>query len=468
MKLRHRYSLSIFFIGCICISAMLADRAQSTQALLGARAEARAEAFASTAAREIIEPLQRGDDKTVHDRLRLFSELNGVERVQIIDVSGRVTHGIGRRFGRPDEEALHRTGRELFAGPGGEVLAVEVSIAADGFKRAIFPLILRGALWGGFCILLLGLASWWLGKLAGGKIEALSVAVAKMDGSTPLNLPDAGLNSEIGALSRAFLDLHRRLEEEGVRRKTLESQRDDMINMLVHDLKHPLTIFRMSMSILNDIEAGFHAPGFATALSLATRSTARMEAMVDGVLQAAVLEHSAQPPERVRTPIVEFVKKCAEEDALLVKESKRPWRLEIGPDLEGRWILAHPAMLRRLLGNLVLNAIDHAPAGTAVTMGARRSTNNASSVEFFVSNDASQLQLEPEALLRGKYQNSGGNSHAGLGLAFCRLAAKSHSGRIEARLRENGQVVFSVTIPMGRNETAPAPTPEEVHVHETA
>lgn len=468
MKLRHRYSLSIFLIGSLCVAAMVADRALSTQKLLGERAEARAEALASAAAREIIDPLQRGDDKAVRDRLRIFSELSGVERVQVVDMSGRATHGSGRRFGHPDEDALHRTARELFAGPGGEARAVEVSISADGFKRAIFPLIARGALWGGLSIVLLGLASWWLGRLAGGKIEALSSAVAGMDGDASLELPDISRNSEIGALSRAFLDLRRRLNEEGARRKKLEAQRDDMTNMLVHDLKHPLTVFRMSMSILNDIEASSQAPGFSTALSLATRSTARMEAMIDGVLQAAVLEHAPQPPERVRTPIVEFMKNCAEEDSLIVKASKRPCRLEIGPELKGRWILAHPAMLRRLMGNLVLNAVDHAPEGTAVTIGARRSTKDASSVELFVSNDASKIQLEPEAMLRGKYQSSGGNSHAGLGIAFCRLAAKSHSGRIEARLNDDGRVIFSATIPMGRDETTSAPTHKEVPVHETA
>lgn len=468
MKLRHRYSLSIFLIGSLCIAAMLADRALSTQKLLGERAEARAEALAAAAAHEIIDPLQRGDDKTVRDRLRIFSELGGVERIQVVDMTGRATHGSGRRFGHPDEDALHRTGRELFAGAGGEARAVEVSVSADGFKRAIFPLLARGALSGGLSLLLLGLASWWLGRLAGGKIEALSRAVAGMDGAAALKLPDIDRNSEIGALSRAFLDLHRRLKEAGERRKHLEEQRDDMTNMLVHDLKHPLTVFRMSMStILGEIDVSTQPKGIKVALSLATRSTARMESMIDGVLQAAVLENAAHPPERERTPIVEFVKKCAEEDELIVRASKRPWRLEIGPELEGRWILAHPAMLRRLIGNLVLNAVDHAPEGSPVTLGARRSKKDASSVELFVSNDASKLQLEPEAMLRGKYQSSGDNSHAGLGLAFCRLAAKSHSGRIEARLDENGQVVFSATIPMGREETPSTPAREEVPAHET-
>lgn len=468
MKLRQRYSISIFIVGSICFAAMVADRALSTQKLLGERALARAEAFASALAREIIDPVQAGNDKTVLNRLRLFSELKGVERVRVMDINGRVTHGSGRRFGHPDEEALHRTGRELFEGPAGQPRVVEVSITADGFKRAIFPLLARDLVWGGLSLVLLGVASWWLGSLIGGKIEGLSDAVARMDGDSAPKLPDLTRNSEIGSLSRAFLDLHRRLKDESQRRRKLEEQRDDMINMLVHDLKHPLTIFRMSMSILNDIDTSAQPRGIATALSLAARSTARMEAMIDGVLQAARLEHAAQPPERKRISITKFVEECAEENALIVKATKRPWRLELGPGLEDRWILAHPAMLRRLIGNLVLNAVDHAPDGTAVTFGARRPEKDPSSVELFVTNDASLIQMEPEAMLNGKYQSSGENSHAGLGIAFCRLAAKAHSGRIDARLTEGGLVVFAAVIPMGRAEPAPAPKIKEAPAHEIA
>jgi signal transduction histidine kinase len=193
-----------------------------------------------------------------------------------------------------------------------------------------------------------------------------------------------------------------------------------------------------------------------------------MEAMVDGLLQAARLEHAAQTPEWARTPIVGFLENCASENALIVKSSNRPWQLVIDPELGGRWMFSHPSILRRMVGNLVLNAVDHSPEGTPVILGARRHQKNASCVEIFVSNDASKLQLEPEALLRGKYQNTGDNSHAGLGLAFCRLAAKSHSSRLDSQLLENGQVVFSVTIPMGRDEIAPAPNIKEVPIHETA
>lgn len=465
MKLRHQYSLIIFLVGLACVTAMVADRAASTRALLGERASARAEALAAAVARESLEPLERGDTRAVRKQLGLIAELNGVERIRILDVQGRTLHEAGRRFGRPDDGSIHRTAGELMALAGGKVLRVEVSVASPALGGALVPILARGTLWGGLSILLLAWASWRLGRRAGRKLELLSEAVTCVDDAS-LTLPDPSGGSEIGVLTRAFLELRRKLEEQRKRRLALEEQRDDMINMLVHDMKHPLTVFRMAMGALDDAASRPHAREIETALSLARRSSARLEAMIDGVLQAAHLEHAAEPRARARTSVLGFLSKCAEEDALIAAAAGRPWGFEADPELRGRWMLADAAMLRRLLGNLVLNAIDHSPHGTPLTLGARRSTKDADNVELYVANDGSGLESEPEELLLGKYRSSGGSSHAGLGLAFCRLAAEHHSGRLAARRSEDGRVVFSVTIPMGRGPAAAPPALEEAALHE--
>lgn len=466
MKLRHQYSLIIFLVGLACVAAMVVDRAAGTRALLGERASARAEALASAVARESHEPLERGDARAVLKQLELFADLSGVERIRILDVQGRTLHEAGRRFGRPDDGSIHRSAGELMALSGGRVLRAEVAVASPALYGALVPMLARGALWGGLSILLLAWASWRLGRRAGRKIELLSEAVARVDDDS-LRLPDPSGDSEIGVLTRAFLELRRKLEEQRKRRLVLEEQRDDMINMLVHDMKHPLTVFRMAMSALDDAASQTHAREIETALSLARRASARLEAMIDGVLQAAHLEHAAEPPARARASVLDFLNRCAEEDALIAAAAGRPWSVEADPALRGRWMLADAAMLRRLLGNLVLNAIDHSPPGTPVTLGARRSPKDEGNVEFFVANDGSGVESEPEELLLGKYRSSGGSSHAGLGLAFCRLAASHHSGRLAARRGEDGRVVFSVTIPMGRGPAAAPPVREEAAIHES-
>lgn len=470
MKIRHRHALSIFLVGAIGSVAMTADRVSSLRELLRERVSARAEGMALVVSREISEPMHERDDRAVLRRLKLLSETPGVERIQILDARGMARHTAGQRFGLPGDGAIRHTARELIAGPDGEPLRVEVSVWTDGSAPALYPLLLRGALWGAASVIMLALASWWLGRMAGHKIERLIEAVNHWDdaaGSAD-RLPDLRVNSEIGALSRAFQDLRRRLASESSRRMRLEERRDDMTAMLVHDLKHPLTIFRLAMSILNDAAGSSREDAIDSAMSLARRSSMRMEAMIDGVLQVARLEHGDEPPERVRIPVVQFLNDCDSEDALIAKASGRPWRLEIDPDLRGAWILAHPAMLRRMVGNMVLNAIDHSPDETLVTLGARRAPHGKGLLEIYVLNDASKLDASPETLLDGKYRTTGGKSHAGLGLAFCRFAARWHTGRLDAELLAGGRVAFRVTMPMGPGDLKPEQDPQEVGAHENA
>lgn len=449
MKLRHRHSLSIFLVGAACVAAMIGDRWISTRALLADRASTRAEALAAAVARDSIEPLLRGDGKTVLRQLNMFSEIPGVERIQILDPRGRATHTAGRRFGRPEEGALFRTARELAAGPAGEPVTIEVTVSSAGQMRVIFPMLARGALWGGLSVAFLALVSWWLGRLAGGKIDLLVEAASRMDGESELDLPDLGRNSEIGSLARSFQELRRRLKVESARRKQSEEQRDDMTNMLVHDMKQPLTIFRVALDSLDRAAPSAGSAEFRLALPMAHQSAARMEAMVDGMLQIARLEHAGQPPRRARTPVREVMADCAAEGSLIARSAGRAWTLSVPKDLEDLAILAHLPMLRRLMGNLVLNAFEHSPRGSALELGARWSKENPSSVELFVSNDGSELEGDPRGLLLGeKYQGAGGGAHAGLGLAFCVTAAKLHAGRLDARRLEDGRVVFFVAVPL--------------------
>lgn len=467
MKFRHRYSLVIFLVGVMGSSVMVADRVRSTRLLLQERTSARAEALASAVSRELIEPLQAGDERAVLRRLKLLAEMPGIERIQVLDARGRALHTAGQRFGRPGDGAIRHTARELIAGAGNAPLDVEVAIWTDVSSNTLLPLIATGVLWGVLSVAMLALASWWLGRLAGRKIELLIEAVNRID-SPGVSLPDLDKNSEIGGLSRAFLDLKRRLGEERNRRARLEERREDMTAMLVHDLKHPLTIFRIAMSILNDAAASAKTADVASALSLAGRSSTRMEAMIDGVLQVARLDHGEEVPERTRIPLLQFLDDCAQEDEVIVRAAGRPWRLESDPSLHGAWILAHPAMLRRLMGNLVLNAVDHSPDGTEVTLGARRSATDPGFVELYIRNDASSLDADPEELLRAKYRTTGGGSHAGLGLAFCRFAARWHSGRIEASRTEIGQVEFRAILPVGPAVATRSKKPQEAHNHENA
>lgn len=450
MMLRHRFSLALFLAGAAGLAALLTDRVYATGELLDARAASRAETLAAAGARDLHRSLVRGDKTAVQDLLRFLSEVQSVERAALVDSAGREL-AAARGPAAPSGERHRFVAREPVDAGGGSPLWLEVTIHPARRRDAFAEVAGRGALWSLACLAALAFTSWRLGALAGRKLEALAAAVEKLDDGGPISLPESGSSSEIGTLSRSFAELRRRLRLAAEERRRLESQRDDMINMLVHDMKQPMTVFRVSLAMLED-------PGerpqerVGEALAIARRGLTRLESMIDGVLQSACLQRGATPRKR-RIALARFLQECAEEDGLVLRGAGRPWRLTMAPEIQGRWIFAHRPMLRRLLGNLLLNALDHSPDGSPVSMSAHL-TRDGGSVEVAIENEAPQGSAP--VFDTPAYTSGEESSHAGLGLAFCRMAARWHGGRFAGRL-EDGRVIFALTLPLGGVEASPLP-----------
>lgn len=107
-------------------------------------------------------------------------------------------------------------------------------------------------------------------------------------------------------------------------------------------------------------------------------------------------------------------------------------------------------LLRRLLANLVENAVRHAPAGSAVKVTAAAV---AGGVELRVSDAGSGIPAEmrerifdPFVQLEGGGSGVASRTGRGLGLTFCKLAAEAHGGKIWIEGGSPGSI-FCVRLP---------------------
>jgi signal transduction histidine kinase len=105
------------------------------------------------------------------------------------------------------------------------------------------------------------------------------------------------------------------------------------------------------------------------------------------------------------------------------------------------WVHADSALVERLLGNLLGNAVAHAPKGAAVTIGL------AANGDVTVSNPAPHLTHEDLVKLGEQFfrvSAVGHGAHAGLGLPLAKAIAKVLGLALDFELLDDGNLVASV------------------------
>jgi signal transduction histidine kinase len=244
--------------------------------------------------------------------------------------------------------------------------------------------------------------------------------------------------------------------ERQLRRET-EELKSDFFAMAVHDLKQPVTILKAVHQLLAEAaeEAGGalkKSVGRVAYLSLS--SVDRLNSMIEDMLSIARLSSPEIPVEKERLVLRDFLKKCAAEYEPAVASASKRWSFDAAGLAGGWWIYADADLLRRLVGNLVLNAVHYTPDGGAVRLGGRLRKDGRA--EIFVSDEGVGIPEGFRTEIFRKFSTlSKSARNVGLGLAFCKIVADRHSALLDVRSEEGKGTEFSLIIPVSAG-SAPA------------
>ena len=164
----------------------------------------------------------------------------------------------------------------------------------------------------------------------------------------------------LGARVRSLIRLKRATDalEDTVRRlRELEKVRDDLLKMMVHDLKSPLTSVLATLEMVADGDYGAVSDAQRTALGDAQAKSEELLGLIDDLLEVARVEEETVVlrPERIAP-------------AELVEELRRDWavrfaaadaRLAVDVAADAPAFAADRPLLRRVLNNLLQNALVH-------------------------------------------------------------------------------------------------------------
>ena len=237
----------------------------------------------------------------------------------------------------------------------------------------------------------------------------------------------------LGARVRSLLKLKAAtdaLEESLRKQKELEKVRDDLMKMIVHDLKSPLTSMIGAMEMLVDGDFGALTEDQRRAL-VDTESRAQdLLSLIEDLLELAKLEESRLPLRLEPLRPGPLLQEVSREWELRVQQERAQLMLDVHDD--ARPVEADQALVKRVFSNLIQNALTHSARAVTVTLGARAEGEG---TLFTVADDGVGIPPEYHDIIFRKFEQVK-TLHiprvrsSGLGLAFCKLVVEAHGGRI--------------------------------------
>jgi len=196
--------------------------------------------------------------------------------------------------------------------------------------------------------------------------------------------------------------------------------KDAMNSFLVHDLKNPLNTIISCDSSNPD-------PKMAEAIR---QSGIQMLQIVTNILDVNRYENAKLDFDREMVRISDLLLPACQETAYLAMQKS----LRIIREYDQLILLIIDAqVIKRVMVNLLTNAIKFSPNGASIRIQAVRQENRL--VEISVEDhgqgiDAAFLPFVFDRYTQGTPRNSGFAVSTGIGLAFCRMAVEAHGGQI--------------------------------------
>jgi len=224
----------------------------------------------------------------------------------------------------------------------------------------------------------------------------------------------------------------------------LENLRHALLRHASHELKTPLASIKEGCSLLTEQVVGPLNADQEEVLSLLNSSTDRLNLLIVQLLDYNLLLQQAKPVfSRINTEI--FIEEFVTENSLAIKQHDN----QIDMKIELSTIFADQKLFRRILDNLVSNAIAHGSKGSPIIISLYQK-NNMQVLDF--ANSGKKIAVEQRHVLfqpfsRGEGVRNDRVTGSGLGLSIVADCARMMFGKAEMVEVDYADVCIRVKIP---------------------
>lgn len=232
-------------------------------------------------------------------------------------------------------------------------------------------------------------------------------------------------------------------------RHRLEQLRQDLMGMVSHDLRAPLTTIRVTLDMVRDGIYGTLNERGELAIDRAVSSTQYLSSMVANLLDADKAESGTISLVIEETTIGAIVKQAIG----ALEKSTDSGSLSIDSDFTNDAVKVDRDRIVQVLINLISNAMKYSPPDAKVMV---KAGIEGLSAKFQVIDRGPGIPKELQPLIFERYrqldQPRGIKQKGfGLGLAICKALVELHKGRIWVESEESKGSKFMFTVPISQD-----------------
>jgi signal transduction histidine kinase len=228
--------------------------------------------------------------------------------------------------------------------------------------------------------------------------------------------------------------------------RNLEMQRDELTHMLVHDLRNPLLSLLLGLDVAQQTS---NVPDAAKrCISISRQSGESLIRMITDILDVNKAEAGKLGLNLVNSSPAEVLNTACEQTEEMARAAEVTVTRTISAKLPT--VRIDTEKLRRVLVNLISNAVQHTPRGGRVALSAVESPDR-SALVFEVADTGLGIAKSAFRQLFDKFgsidTHKMGRISSGLGLPFCKLAIEAHGGTISVESELGEGTVFHIDFP---------------------
>lgn len=240
----------------------------------------------------------------------------------------------------------------------------------------------------------------------------------------------------------------RALQESYATLRTLEEMRDNLVHMIVHDLRNPLLTANICLEEITAMKELSLPPQVAENITHALSATHTLMEMVNSILDVSRMEAGLVPLNLEPCDVIQVAQDAIRQILPILKSR----HITLESELEKAPIRVDRSLITRVIHNILSNAIRFTSATDGeIHIGVALHGDR---VRITIRDNGQGIDPEFHGKIFEKFFQikgalSGVRHSTGLGLTFCKLAVEAHGGQIGVESEKDKGSLFWIDLPQG-------------------